>query len=204
MSRSPNRPLGDRGKRIALGLLRFAQLTLGLILMLAASFWTGLDSAGLERVSLVRLDLIYSGAETADWLLMVILTATGISLWHARRNSGSSTARVDVVQLLGAIVLTILTLIFLPFLSEFEFLDPSNQCLYEACWPRPYQELLMAAPVLGATFTMGVCALLRRRIPHWTRLAIAPTIYVTLATIQQATWHPIIIPFLNGPPPFGH
>ncbi|MBM7791531.1 hypothetical protein JOE60_000122 [Paenarthrobacter ilicis] len=42
---------------------RFVQLTLGFLLLLASTFWTGLGSGGLERISLVRPDLIFPGKE---------------------------------------------------------------------------------------------------------------------------------------------
>ncbi|WP_314323738.1 hypothetical protein [Paenarthrobacter ilicis] len=183
---------------------RFVQLTLGFLLLLASSFWTGLGSGGLERISLVRPDLIFPGKELSEWLFMVILTAVGVSLWFGSKPSGLATARLDAAQLVGAIIFAFMILIFLPILSEFEFLDVDNQCLYEGCWPRPYQKLLIAVPSLAAILAMGICSVIGNRVPYWTRRAIAPVTYLILALLQHATWNSIIVPFLGGPPPLGH
>ncbi|KQQ80960.1 hypothetical protein ASF64_13060 [Arthrobacter sp. Leaf137] len=107
------------------------------------------------------------------------------------------------MQLVGAVLLFLTTLVFLPFVSGFEFVGPSDQCHEQGCWPRPFQELLIAVPSLCTALAMGVIAFSGNRLHQWKRALVPSGIYAVLALIQHATWHPFIIPFLSGPSPLG-
>jgi hypothetical protein len=177
--------------------LRVIQLSAGFCFIASGGYWVGVGGAGLPTISLVRPSLVYPGQETGIWLFMTLVVAAGLALWFTPNSWSHS--RTDFVQLSGAVILTVLVLAFLPFVSGPEFLNPSMSCVYDTCWPQPYQEMLLAAPVLMGALAMGVCAVIGGRMRLRLRIVLPVSLYVLLAIVQYATWQPIIVPFLAAP-----
>lgn len=180
--------------------LRFFQLVLAFGCTGAAAYWVGLGDAGLPTTSLVEPSLVYPSADITSWLIMLLVVATGLGLWFTphlalRRH------KTDFVQLIGAVFSTVSVLAFLPLVSGFEFTDPVNSCVYETCWPQPYQEMLLSAPVFLTSVVMTTCAMIGSRLHLWVRVALPVSVYVLLAIVQYTLWQSHILPFLSGPPP---
>ena len=183
--------------------LRFIQLLVAFSFTVAAACWIGLGDAGLPTNSLVRPALIYPGADIKTWLIMLVVVAAGLGLWFTP-TSLLMNHRTDFVQLVGAVISALLVLSFLPFVSGFEFSDPANSCVYETCWPQPYQEILMSAPVFLTSLVMAICGVIGSRLQLLVRVALPISVYVLLAILQYAVWQPLILPFLSGSSPGSH
>lgn len=198
-------PEGGRrsGRGFVRGLFRFIRLSFGFSVLIIAAFWIGVGDAGMATVSLVRTGLVYtSSGSGGPWALTPVLIAVGMAACTTpNAPSGSATTRIDFVQLAAALSFVCLTLMFLPFVSGMEFTAPDDQCVYGNCWPQPYQELLLAAPALMAAVSMSVCAIIGTRTRWWLRALIPAAAVIGASALQFATWQPLILPILGGPPP---
>lgn len=110
--------------------------------------------------------------------------------------------RIDLVQLSAAVSFVCLLLMFLPFVSGLEFTGPDSQCIYGDCFPRPYQELLLAAPALVAAAGMTVCGVIGTRMRWWLRALVPAVTFIGASAVQLAIWQSVVLPFLGGPSPF--
>lgn len=184
-------------------LLGFIQLGYGFSVLVVGAFWIGVGVTGMGTVSLVRPELMYPPGEVGVWSLMVGLMAAGFAACTApKSSSGRPPMRIDVVQLCAAVSFVCLLLMFLPFVSGMEFIGPEDQCIYGDCFPRPYQELLLAAPALAAAASMTVCAFLGPRMRWWLRALVPAVIFIGASAVQLAIWDSVVLPFLGGPSPF--
>ena len=183
-------------------LLRVAQLGFGFTVLLIAGYWIGVGDAGMASVSLVRRGLVYPAANGASWTMMTVLIGCGIAACVTPTSlSGTARRHVDFAQLTAAFGLLCLIAAVLPFVSGLEFTGPGNQCIYVDCWPRPYQELLIASPFLLAAVGMSICGIIGSRMPWTLRSIIPAVIFASAAAVQLATWQSVVLPFLGSATP---
>lgn len=191
------------GRWLVRRLFRVIQLGFGFSALVVGAYWIGVGDAGMGTVSLVRPELIYPPGEVGPWSLMIGLMAAGFAACTTPKSpSGRTPMRIDLVQLSAAVSFVCLLLMFLPFVSGLEFTGPDSQCIYGDCFPRPYQELLLAAPALVAAAGMTVCGVVGTRMCWWLRALVPAVTFIGASAVQLAIWQSVVLPFLGGPSPF--
>lgn len=172
---------------------------LGYLMLLVAAGWVGLTKAGLATVLTTQVDVVSdTTAPSGPWGLMVICTAVGAVL--ATGSRAWVEGRVDVLQL-GAAAWTLICLGGCTCLGTgWEFTGPDSHCVYRSCWPRGYQEALLALPLMATCVLMLVMATLGRSRPWWWRALIPALAFVVLSVVQVAVWDRFVVPILNAPP----
>lgn len=186
---------------VFVGVLRFIQIFAGYLILFIGGLYIGITNAGLDTVSLASPGRIADNpTQTTTWIAMVLATAFGIGLCSSTRFS--TWLRIDAWQLAAAALFAGGTLYLAFFTSSLGFLDPDTQCAYASCWPRPYQEFLIAAPTFLAAASMSLFAVKGQGVAWWIRSTVPAVIFLLLSVIQFAVWDSLILPILSASPPF--
>lgn len=176
-------------------------VVLAALLTFMCAYWIGIGRVGLGQVSLTRVDRMYkTESSMVSRAVLAVVTAAGLALFtgYRRRRAG----QVDGVALLGGAWVLGWVAFFASILSGLELSGPQYKCLYPSCWPRGYQGLAIATPIIVAVLVMAVMATLGRRAPWWVRAALPAVVFVVLTIVQAAIWDSAVIPFFDRPPPF--
>lgn len=175
-------------------------VVVGFALTLAGSIWIGLAAADLSIVWLTRDGVLEPVATTTHFsrAMRALVTAIGLFLLTLPRRW---VVLGDLAQLFGAVWTLGWLALSSTLFSGAEFTDPSRQCVYDSCWPRGYQELAIATPLMVACLLMIAMASLGRQQPQWIRGLVPAGAFLLLMIVQAAIWDPIMIPFFNAPPP---
>ena len=181
------------------GLRRSLQVCFVVSVLLIAGYWLGVGAAGMATVSLVRPNLVYPAADVGLWALMTCLVAAGIAACLTPTGSVPTAKwQIDFAQLAAAFCFLCLVAMMLPLVSGLEFTGPDDRCVSGGCWPRPYQELLIASPALLAIAAMSVCGIVGSKMRWWLRSGIPALTFAGASAVQLATWQTVILPFLAG------
>lgn len=173
------------------------RLTIGFAGLFAGTYWAGLGRSGLPYVLAVDQEPYQASGDVVTTLVMTAVIAASIAIVTGAGMLG----RHDVGQAAAGLWAAYWLATFLGLVCAVQFSGPDAVCTYPDCWPSPYQELLVAAPVGGAAIVMLVLASVGRPTRAWIRAAIPVLIVCILSAAQQLAWQSAILPILLGPPP---
>ena len=126
-------------------------------------------------------------------LVMALCVAVVTGAWGV--------GRVDVGQALAAVWVGVWLSASVWLLYSVQFSGPDSVCTYNSCWPSPYQELMVAAPVALTAIAMACLAITGRPARVFVRAAIPALILLVLTVVQRIAWRSLALPILIGPPP---
>lgn len=191
---------GERSKAAGASRAAAPAMVAGFLFLLVGAWWIGFGNAQLGTVLLTQVGVVSQTlAPSPSWAVLTGLTGGGLLLLTSPR---VWVGAVDWAKLLGAGWALGWTLLLSFFSSAFEFTGPQARCVYSSCWPRGYQELAIASPLLTACLVMVVMATAGRRLAWWWRAATPAVTFVALTVLQVQVWDRLAVPFLSGPPPF--
>ncbi|MGL5931120.1 MAG: hypothetical protein ACRCY8_19470 [Dermatophilaceae bacterium] len=200
MSTTAERPVADerRGSPLArVGAIIGA--VAGAVLAVVGTFWLGFGGGELGRVALTRSDLVsLTLAPSPTWAAFTVALAASLALLAGPRPTG----RFSVTAVAGAVWVLLLLLGFSVLGSGWEFTGPEATCVRAGCWPRWWQELAVAAPLVVGALALLVVGLVGGRAPAWVRHGVPAVLFLVLAVAQVALWESAVIPVLVGPSPF--
>src|SRR3954463_14003095 len=78
---------------------------------------------------------------------------------------------------------------------------PPDRCVHASCWPADAQAAAIGTPGLLSAVSLGVAALLVRRL-SWPVRAIAPAgLWLAAVLLLRVVWGPWLLPHFQAPPP---
>ncbi len=185
-------------KKIAASFLRFTLGIASLITCTYISFAFGVLNSGMSSVILAAPSGVSRGiAPSTQWLMYIAVFALGLAIAPVRREN--SFAFLWFRPWLSV------WLLFVWFAgarigAAFEFVEPSDQCVYANCWPLGFQDILSGLPLLIACVIALLTDIFRRPSNGFVRAVLPSAVYLTLTAVQFLVWDSYVLPFLSGPP----
>jgi len=173
------------------------RLVVGLIGLFVAAWWVGLASNALPHV----LSVVQRVHEPTESIATKVAMTLVMALCMAVVTGAWGVGRVDVGQALAAVWVGVWLSASVWLLYSVQFSGPDSVCTYNSCWPSPYQELMVAAPVALTAIAMACLAITGRPDRVFVRAAIPALILLILTVVQQIVWRSLALPILIGPPP---
>ena len=189
----PQRQPRSRARRI----VDVIRLVVGLVGFFVAAWWVGLASNALPHV----LSVVQHVYEPTESLATKVAMTVVMALCMAVVTGAWVVGRVDVGQALAAVWVGVLLFASVWLLYSVQFSGPDAVCALTSCWPAPYQQLMVAAPVALAAIAMGSVAIAGRPSRVSVRAALPGLALLILTLLQQIMWRSLALPILIGPPP---
>lgn len=180
--------------------MRWVPVVAGFLLLTWGSLVFVFSYGSLAHVDVYWRSQISTTAPDRWWLWWVVSLTLGMALSVSPNDVD---AKCDGTQLTGAIWLSLVAAPLLWLWSgDTNWMGPVyDECRYEGCWPRGFQEWALAVPVLSAVVVMVTMSLqpaLSRRVR-----AFAPAATLLgMALIQLTVWDWLVRPVLFDSPPF--
>lgn len=177
-------------------ILDVARLVVGLAGLFVAAWLVGVASNGLPHVPSVD-HRVYESTQSIEMkvatiLVMALCMAIVTGVWVV--------GRVDLGQLLAALWVGFWLFALVWLLYSVQFSGPDAVCTFTSCWPAPFQELMVAAPVALAAIGMAVLAMGGQNPKVWVRAVIPALLLLILTLIQHIIWRSVVLAILLGPP----